>query len=109
MNTTSLNNLWTYLQGLTLTTSNKKWLADHLYEAVRQENLSSVSKVESLSAARAIRKEKERRIWEDIQKVKKEDLIFSQEVFDIVKDIEPMPEDVDVDRIKNTHIMQKYG
>lgn len=109
MNITSLNNLWTYLQGLTLTTSNKKWLADHLYEAVRQEKQTSVSKVESHAAASAIRKEKEKRIWADVQKIKKEDLVFSQEVFDIVKDIEPMPEDVDVDNIKNTHIMQKYG
>ena len=37
MNALSLNNLWTYLQSLTLTTSNKKWLADHLYEAVEAE------------------------------------------------------------------------
>ena len=37
MNTISLNNLWSYIQSLTLTTSNKKWLADHLYEAVEAE------------------------------------------------------------------------
>ena len=37
MNTLSLNNLWTYLQGLSLTASNKKWLADHLYEAAKEE------------------------------------------------------------------------
>ena len=37
MNTISLNNLWSYLQGLTLTTSNKKWLAEHLYEDIRKE------------------------------------------------------------------------
>jgi hypothetical protein len=41
MNTVSLNNLWTYLQGLTLTASNKKWLADHLYESVRNEEMTS--------------------------------------------------------------------
>ena len=37
MNAVSLNNLWSYLQGLTLTANNKKWLADHLYEAAREE------------------------------------------------------------------------
>ena len=33
MNTLSLNNLWNYLQGLSLTASNQRWLADHLMEA----------------------------------------------------------------------------
>lgn len=40
MNAVSLNNLWTYLQGLSLTTSNKKWLAEHLYEAANEETRS---------------------------------------------------------------------
>ena len=29
----SLNHLWTYLQGLSLTSSNQRWLANHLIEA----------------------------------------------------------------------------
>ena len=33
MNTMSLNNLWSYLQGLSLTASNRQWLATHLMEA----------------------------------------------------------------------------
>lgn len=33
MNTVSLNNLWSYLQGLSLTASNQRWLASHLIEA----------------------------------------------------------------------------
>lgn len=33
MNTVSLNHLWTYLQGLSLTASNQRWLANHLMEA----------------------------------------------------------------------------
>ena len=41
MNTLSLNSLWAYLQSLELTTSNKKWLADHLYEAIKGESLSA--------------------------------------------------------------------
>ena len=30
MNTASMNNLWSYLQGLSLTASNRKWLAEKL-------------------------------------------------------------------------------
>ncbi|SFO70946.1 hypothetical protein [Prevotella sp. tf2-5] len=33
MNTVSLNNLWSYLQGLSLSASNQRWLANHLIEA----------------------------------------------------------------------------
>ena len=40
MNTVSLNNLWSYLQGLTLTASNKRWLADHLYESAKNGGTS---------------------------------------------------------------------
>ena len=38
MNTVSLNSLWSYLQSLSLTASNKKWLADHPYESVEEAN-----------------------------------------------------------------------
>ncbi|MBQ7420181.1 MAG: surface protein [Prevotella sp.] len=30
MNAVSMNNLWTYIQGLSLTASNRKWLAERL-------------------------------------------------------------------------------
>ena len=33
MNAISLNHLWNYLQGLTLTANNQRWLAEHLIEA----------------------------------------------------------------------------
>ena len=33
MNTLSLNNLWSYLQGLSLTASNKRWLGERLIES----------------------------------------------------------------------------
>ena len=32
MNTVAMNNLWTYLQGLSLTAENKKWLSERLIE-----------------------------------------------------------------------------
>ena len=34
MNAVSMNNLWTYIQGLSLTASNRKWLAEKLTEPV---------------------------------------------------------------------------
>ncbi len=33
MNTISLNNLWSYLQGLSLSASNQRWLGERLIEA----------------------------------------------------------------------------
>lgn len=33
MNAVSLNNLWSYLQGLSLTASNQRWLGEKLIEA----------------------------------------------------------------------------
>lgn len=33
MNAISLNNLWSYLQGLSLTASNQRWLGEKLIEA----------------------------------------------------------------------------
>ena len=33
MDTVSLNHLWSYLQGLSLSASNQRWLATHLMEA----------------------------------------------------------------------------
>ena len=33
MNTVSLNNLWSYLQGLSLSASNQRWLGERLIEA----------------------------------------------------------------------------
>ena len=37
MNATSLNNLWSYIQGLSLTASNRKWLAERLIEPIQEE------------------------------------------------------------------------
>lgn len=108
MNAISLNNLWSYLQGLTLTASNKKWLADHLYESAKAEE-RLMTREEKLAEAARIRKEKEMALWADMPRIKKEDFVLSQEVFDIVKDIEPMPADVDIEKIKYDHLMKKYG
>ncbi len=53
MNAMSLNNLWSYLQGLSLSASNKRWLAEHLYEAAEAETTQQ----ETLQKARALTEE----------------------------------------------------
>ena len=108
MNAISLNNLWSYLQGLTLTTSNKRWLADHLYESARIEE-RPMTREEKLAEAARIRKEKEKALWANMPKVSQEELVPSQEIFDIVKDVEPMPEDVDIEKMKYDYLMKKHG
>ena len=37
MNAVSMNNLWSYLQGLSLTASNRKWLAEKLIAPVKEQ------------------------------------------------------------------------
>lgn len=69
MNALSLNSLWSYIQSLSLTASNKKWLADHLYEAVKEE-------------AKADKKGKRLQITQD-------DLILSADMLEPVTDITP--------------------
>lgn len=108
MNTVSLNNLWTYIQGLTLTASNKKWLADHLYESAKAEERQPIRE-EILAEAARKRKEKEKALWTDMPKVNKEDLKIAPWLEELLKNVEPMPSDVDIEKIKYEHIMKKYG
>ena len=51
MNTVSLNNLWSYLQGLSLSASNKRWLGERLIEASNAAKSKS-AKVASLTHKR---------------------------------------------------------
>lgn len=39
MNAVSMNNLWSYLQGLSLTASNRKWLAKRLIETPQEKDM----------------------------------------------------------------------
>ena len=43
MNAISLNNLWSYLQGLSLSASNQRWLAERLIEAATAAKGKSAS------------------------------------------------------------------
>lgn len=44
MNTASLNNLWSYLKGLSLTKSNRRWLAERLIEQSADDDVMSREK-----------------------------------------------------------------
>jgi hypothetical protein len=52
MNTISLNNLWSYLQGLSLTASNQRWLAEKLIEKSSTKIMTSAedTKLNKLNA-----------------------------------------------------------
>jgi len=51
MNAVSMNYLWTYLQGLSLTASNRKWLAERLVEPENKEFISDQEIKEGLTEA----------------------------------------------------------
>lgn len=40
MNAVLMNNLWAYLQGLSLTASNRKWLAEKLIAPIEEQNVA---------------------------------------------------------------------
>lgn len=46
MNAVSLNNLWNYLQGLSLSASNKRWLGERLIEASKAEKDDNKTKIQ---------------------------------------------------------------
>ena len=43
MNAISMNNLWSYLEGLSLTASNRRWLAERLIEPLKESPAPPVS------------------------------------------------------------------
>lgn len=49
MATLTVNNLWAFLQSLSLTASNEQWLAEKLYEsAAKKRNTEDAAKVQIL-------------------------------------------------------------
>ena len=51
MNTVSMNNLWAYLQGLSLSASNKRWLGGRLINSADYATTSEKNKkLEALSS-----------------------------------------------------------
>ena len=81
MNALSMNNLWNYLQGLSLTASNQRWLAERLLESSEKESPTEEEPMKKL-------------VFPKIGK----DFKVSQEVLDMV--CGSLPEDFDMDAEK---------
>ena len=50
MTITALQNVWQTILGFNLSTSNKRWIADHLYEQVREEESLKPYTMEEIDA-----------------------------------------------------------
>ncbi len=81
MNALSMNNLWNYLQGLSLTASNQRWLAERLLESSEKESPTEEEPMKKL-------------VFPKIGM----DFKVSQEVLDMV--CGSLPEDFDLDAEK---------
>ena len=93
MNALSLNSLWSYIQSLTLTTSNKKWLADHLYEAIEAE-------------------ENEAKVLTGIEYNMKAIDQLSPELREIIgfaKPVELIDDDINGDSARDEYLTEKYA
>ena len=97
--TISMNTVLDFLHAMSLTTSNKQWLADHLYEEVKAEKKKAVEAEEKKAVATTATG------W---PKLRREDLYIAPEVANLVKGFE-LPEDADYDQLKLDYLMKKYG
>lgn len=60
MNAVSMNHLWAYLQGLSLTASNRKWLAEKLTEPIAKDQVAAPPVLQTWEEAIADLDESER-------------------------------------------------
>ena len=86
-----MNTVLNFLHSMSLSTSNKKWLADHLYEEVRSEQEAAAQSANG---------------W---PKIRREDMHISPEVMKLVEDIEPLPDDFDYDKARLEYLLKKHG
>ncbi len=84
--TISMDTVLNFLHSMALSTSNKQWLADHLYEEVKAERSASVTD----------------KGW---PKIRREDMHISPEVMKLVEDIEPLPDDFDYDKARLDYLL----
>ena len=88
--TISMNTVLNFLHSMALSTSNKQWLADHLYEEVKAERKAATTA----------------NGW---PKIRREDIHISPEVMKLVEDIEPLPDDFDYDKARLEYLLKKHG
>ena len=85
----SMTSLLDFIHSMSLSTSNKQWLADRLYEETRQEAATKNN--------------------EDWPRLTKEDLTISPEVMKIVEDIDPLTEEKKKKKARLEYLTKKYG
>jgi len=89
--TISMNTVLNFLHSMALSTRNKQWLADHLYEEVKAEQKKASQTAKG---------------W---PRLRREDLHISPEVMKLVEDIEPLPSDFDDDKARLEYLLKKHG
>ena len=89
--TISMNTVLNFLHSMALSTSNKQWLADHLYEEVKAERKAAATANNGRP------------------KIRREDMRISPEVMKLVEDIQPLPDDFDYDKARLDYLLKKHG
>ena len=87
-----MNNLLNLIQSMALTTSNKQWLADHLYEEIKAENEQRTSGTQA----------------NDWPKVRREDMVISEKVANMFHVNNPLPENFDEKKAYGQYLYEKY-
>lgn len=88
--TISMNTVLNFLHSMALSTNNKLWLADHLYEEVKAEKEAAGTNST------------------DWPRISRDEMHISPEVADLVKGFE-LPEDANYDQLKLEYLMRKHG
>ena len=101
-----MNTVLNFLHSMALSTSNKQWLADHLYEEVKAERL----RVGALAGMQARPEVKAAATTNNgWPKIRREDMRISPEVMKLVEDIEPLPDDFDYGKARLDYLLKKHG
>jgi len=87
-----MNNLLNLIQSMALTTSNKEWLANHLYEEVKAEKRQKAKGMTSDG-------------W---PKVRKEDMVITPKVANMFQVSESLPENFDEKKAFGQYLSEKY-
>lgn len=88
--TISMDTVLNFLHSMPLSTNNKQWLADHLYEEVKAEQKAASMTDDG---------------W---PKLRREDLHISPEVMKLVEGFE-LPDDFDEDKARLEYLLKKHG
>ena len=113
--TISMNTVLNFLHSMSLSTSNKQWLADHLYEEIKAEKAASEREQSQVGLASAESEQARPEVkgavttnngWPKIRRV---DMRILTEVMKLVEDIEPLPDDFDYDKARLDFLLKKHG